>query len=229
MNFQTYGISQQAAVICAQAGAFGFWKFCSQEGTNAVAFPSLALERLTASKSAGWGCGGVGTVPPRPAWICWAGTSVCSTLSQAWASLGPECVSHCVPPGGADLWVCGRTGSEFSRSTTHTTGRNKEAISWRCEFKSGTWKSFLVFCFFSLSVFAFCFVKEIWFTSWKSCEGHTGSLGDVRGLAYFLLLAAPSFLLVPPHSVHSQIPGLGVGKWAPEGLWRWSSVQWELR
>lgn len=55
MNFQTYGISQQAAVMCAQAGMFGFWKFCSQERTNAVAFTSLALERVIASKSAGWG------------------------------------------------------------------------------------------------------------------------------------------------------------------------------
>lgn len=39
--------------MCAQAGVFGFWKFCSQEGMNAVAFTSLALERLTVSKSVG--------------------------------------------------------------------------------------------------------------------------------------------------------------------------------
>ena len=34
------------------------------------------------------------------------------------------------PAPGAELWVCGRTGSElFSRITTQATGRSREAFS----------------------------------------------------------------------------------------------------
>lgn len=111
---------------------------------------------------------------------------------------------------------CGRTEGQFF-NWDHCTplAGDKEAFSSRCKFKWRGLRKFLVFVFFFLSLLS-CFVRKSDLLPWKSCGGHTGSLGDVPGSEYFLLLAAP-LPVVPPIA---SLSDLGLG---------WGSEPWKVR
>lgn len=196
MHLNICWISQQAAVMCAQGWSVWVLEVLQPGGNEqAVAFTSLALERLTLSKSVGWGGGRVGMVPPRPV-ICWAGISVCSTPPKR-ASLVRNVFCVVSPPMKGWLVGVWEDRESVLQQDHHTRHWQEQEPFWRRKFKSGTQKSFWFFVFFTFCL-CFLFCKEIWFTSWKSCEGHTGSLGDVPGSEYFLLLRPLPSRTLPP-------------------------------